>query len=125
MGVVYLLDQISIDIPHGAFDDECRFWSDLTGWPIHGGSVPEFRVLQRPDGMALRILLQRLDDDDPATLARAHLDFAVGEHGDAIAAWHQTLGATFARQGRRWITLTDPAGLPYCLTERDPVTGTL
>lgn len=121
----HLVDQVSIDIPFDAFAVECNFWSALTGWDIHGGSVPEFRILARPPGMALRILLQRLGQDDPATIARAHIDIAAGTSGDALASWHASLGATVLSRGRHWITLMDPAGLPYCLTERDPSTGSL
>lgn len=121
----YTFDQVSIDIPFDDFDAECTFWSDLTGWPVHGGSVPEFRVLPRSPDMALRLLLHRLGSDDPGTNARAHLDAAVGSQGEAIAAWHESLGATIEQRGRRWITMRDPAGLPYCLTERDPVNGSL
>ncbi len=124
-GAPHVVDQVSIDIPHGAFDAECRFWADLTTWPIHGGSVPEFRLLARQADMALRILLQRLGPDDDADRARAHLDVAAGTGGDAIASWHTSLGAQVLQRGRRWITLLDPAGLPYCLTERDPSTGSL
>lgn len=121
----YTFDQVSIDIPFDDFEAECTFWSDLTGWPVHGGSVPEFRVLPRSPDMALRLLLHRLGRDDLDTNARAHLDAAVGTHGEAIAAWHESLGATIEQRGRHWITMRDPAGLPYCLTERDPVHGSL
>ena len=34
-----------------------------------------------------------------------------------------TFGAQITDVGPRWTTLTDPAGLPYCLTIRDPTTG--
>jgi hypothetical protein len=121
----YTFDQVSIDIPHDAFEAECEFWAALTGWALHGGSVPEFRLLARPEGMPLRILLQRLGHDDTGTTARAHLDAAVGTNGESIASWHTSLGATVLGRGRHWITLSDPAGLPYCLTERDPITGSL
>ncbi len=118
-------DQISIDVPFGEYDGECSFWSELTGWPIHQGSMAEFRVLERPPQLPLRILLQRLGTDDTGDRARAHLDAAVGPAGEAIAAWHRSLGATIVGRGPRWITLTDPSGRPYCLTERDPITGTI
>ena len=130
----YRFDQISVDIPFHQFDAECEFWSDLTGWRLHDGSVPEFRVFERPrvesstggtGAMPIRLLMQRLGEEDPGPHARAHLDAAVGLDGDAIASWHTSLGAKVLGRGRRWITLLDPAGLPYCLTERDPMTGEL
>ncbi|HEV2887214.1 MAG TPA: VOC family protein, partial [Jatrophihabitans sp.] len=36
-----LLDQICLDIPAAAFPAECRFWSELTGWP-RGRTSEEF-----------------------------------------------------------------------------------
>ena len=46
-----------------AYDTECAFWSELTGWPVRGSvSRPEFRHLVRPDGIPIRLLLQRLGE---------------------------------------------------------------
>ena len=120
-----LVDQVAIDVSSGAFETECRFWSELTGWEVHSGALPEFAVLTRPVGMPLRILLQRLGPDDPATEARAHLDFACGPNVEALAALHRSLGAKLVREEKYWTTLSDPSGFPYCLTRRDPLTGTL
>jgi hypothetical protein len=83
----------------------------------------EFTVLLPPAGQPLRLLLQRLGADDAATSARAHLDLACGGHVDLAAAWHERLGARVVQRDHPWTTLTDPAGLAYCLTPRDPVTG--
>ena len=80
--------------------------------------------LVRPDGMPLRLLLQRLGDD-PRTQVTAHLDLAVGDKRTETIAAHLALGASVVGHGARWTTLRDPAGLPYCLTDRDPATGLL
>ena len=66
--------------------------------------------------------VKRLDSEDDG--CRAHLDFACD---DMVAErWrHEALGATFVRSTTNWTTLRDPAGLEYCITRRNPETGTL
>ncbi|MEZ5166804.1 MAG: VOC family protein [Acidimicrobiales bacterium] len=112
----HLVDQISIDVPHDAFVREVAFWADLTGWPELAGSRAEFVALERPATMPLRFLIQRLDADDGATSARAHLDLACGEHRDAVARQHVAMGATVADRTAIWTVMRDPVGMPYCLT---------
>jgi hypothetical protein len=72
------LDQVSIDIPAAAFDRETSFWAALTGWELSAGALDEFAYLVRPETMPLRLLLQRLAEDDGRITARAHLDLACG-----------------------------------------------
>ncbi len=72
-------------------------------------------------GMPLRILLQRLDEPD--SVVRAHLDWAAGSARDDVVARHEVLGANQVGRHRRWVVMTDPAGMRYCLTARDPRTG--
>ena len=120
-----LVDQLSIDVPAAAYDAECAFWSALTGWELHRGALAEFTVLARPTGIPLRLLLQQLGEDDGSSTARAHLDLASGGDVATLAAEQVALGAHLVRQTQYWTTLTDPAGLHYCLTRRDPITGTL
>lgn len=117
-----LVDQLCLDIPPGAFDAECDFWAALTGLDHRAGG-PGFRYLPRPAGMPLRLLLQRLDDP-AAGAVRAHLDLACSDIA-AERRRHEALGATMGYQGRVWITLRDPAGTAYCITRRNPDTGTL
>ena len=38
---------------------------------------------------------------------------------------HVALGATVLAREEFWTVLADPAGLPYCITDRDPATGEL
>jgi hypothetical protein len=122
-GPVALVDQLCVDIPAARFEDECEFWARLTGCARrHSTARPEFDYLERPEGMPLRLLLQRRDDSDGPT--RAHLDLAC-EDVDALVERHVQLGATTIGRFDHWTSMTDPSGLPYCITARDPRTGTL
>ncbi|MFF2199597.1 VOC family protein [Streptomyces sp. NPDC058145] len=115
------LDQVCLDIPPSGYDTESAFWAALTGWDLLTGSRPEFRVLRPPAGQPVRILLQRLDDDGPAS---AHLDLACADIA-AVRTRHERLGATHVQDGPHWTVMRDPAGGTYCLTGRDPGTGGL
>ncbi|KUN02445.1 hypothetical protein AQI95_26870 [Streptomyces yokosukanensis] len=115
------LDQVCLDIPPSAYAAECGFWAGLTGWERLTGSRPEFEVLKPPAGLAVRILLQRLDTERPAG---AHLDLACADTA-AVRARHEKHGAVLVRQGPHWTVMRDPAGGTYCLTGRDPRTGAL
>lgn len=122
-GALHLVDQLCIDIPAASFDEECAFWSRVTGWEQRHSSVrSEFRYLDRPVGCPLRLLLQRRDDDDGA--ARAHLDLASSDR-DAVVAHHVRLGATVTARFDGWTVLADPSATVYCVTDRDPATGSL
>jgi Glyoxalase-like domain len=137
-----LFDQLCLDIPAGAYDAECRFWSEFTGWPRRSSS-PEFTSLasehrRRSRGarrvgeerlrdeqmysplatVPIRLLLQRLGPDDGGP-ARAHADLACDDV-PAERQRHQALGAELVRIAEHWTTLRDPAGLLYCITDRDP-----
>ncbi|MEW1953378.1 VOC family protein [Terrabacter sp. NPDC080008] len=117
-----IVDQVALDIPAGDYDGECGFWSALTGWPVRRSvSRPELRHLVRPDGIPLRLLLQRLDAaSGPVT---GHVDLACDDRPTEVHR-HVGLGATVvADHGGGWTTLRDPAGLLYCVTDRDPRSG--
>jgi hypothetical protein len=118
-----LVDQVCLDIPPLAFSAEAAFWQALTGWDRRPGSRPEFEYLVRPPDMPLRLLLQRLEGDDERGPCRAHLDLACDDVR-AERLRHENLGAVEVAEPS-WTTLRDPAGLVYCITRRDPVTGTL
>ncbi|UXX95362.1 VOC family protein [Streptomyces sp. AD2-2] len=116
------LDQVSLDIGPGSYDAELAFWSALLpDWASLAGALPEFHVLKPPPGLPIRVLLQRLDEERPAS---AHLDLACADIGTAVVV-HEHLGASVVSQGRHWTVMRDPAGGTYCLTGRDPETGGL
>ncbi len=116
-------DQVSIDVPAPLFDREVEFWARLTGWTKVPSRLDEFIALERPPGIPIRFLLQRLGDEDGAV--RAHLDLACGDGVEAVAESHVALGAELVARFEYWTTLRDPAGRLYCLTRRDPVGGSL
>ncbi len=124
-GARSLVDQVAIDIPPDRFAAEVAFWTELTGWEHRTTGSPELELLVRPDGMPLRLLFQRLGDSERGGTVRAHLDLAAGAHVGVLTEEHRRLGATVVRERPNWTTLADPAGLPYCLTRRDPATGLL
>jgi hypothetical protein len=116
------LDQVCLDLAPSVFDAEIAFWSALLAdWRSLPGSRPEFHVLEPPAGLPIRILLQRLDEERPAS---AHLDLACADI-DATRAEHERLGAELVSRATHWTVLRDPTGGLYCLTGRDPETGGL
>ena len=116
-----LADQACLDIPPAAFAAEVAFWRDLTGWAASEISDDdEFVSLRRPTDMPVRMLLQRRDDEPPAS---AHVDFAT-RHRDAQTERHVRAGAEVVEVFRQWTVMRDPVGRIYCLTDRAPATGT-
>ncbi|MET7681031.1 VOC family protein [Streptomyces sp. NPDC005423] len=118
------LDQVCLDLAPSVFDAEVAFWSGLlgeNGWDSAVGSRPEFHVLKPPPGLPVRVLVQRLGDERPAS---AHLDLACADIG-ATRARHERLGAVLVAEHTHWSVLRDPVGGTYCLTGRDPETGGL
>jgi predicted enzyme related to lactoylglutathione lyase len=112
-----VVDQLCLDVPAGVYEREERFWSDVTGWPVRETDLPEFSYLQRPAGMAIRLLLQR----SGAAVAGVHVDFACADV-DAEVARHVALGASVVRRvPGDWTTLRDPVGREYCVTGRAPL----
>jgi hypothetical protein len=112
------VDQVCLDVPASRWDDECRFWADLTGWELTDHDPDdEFRRLVRPEGLAVQVLLQRLDDEQP--VVTGHVDLAADDV-DAEVERHRVLGAREVRRTPHWVTLLDPAGRAYCVTRRKP-----
>jgi len=113
-----MVDQVCLDIPPSRWEEECRFWADLTGWDlVDQNPADEFRRLRRPPGLAIQILLQRLDDEQPVVVG--HLDLGSDDYL-AETDRHLALGASEVRRTPDWVTLRDPSGRAYCVT-RHPV----
>lgn len=121
-GVRTLLDQVCLDVPVSRYAAELAFWSALTGWEVRAGSVPGFSSLVRPGDIPVRLLVQQLQEADGAV--RAHLDFACLDREEETAR-HVALGAEVERVAPVWTVLVSPGGRRYCLTDRDPLTGTV
>lgn len=115
------VDQVCLDLPAAVHDLEAAFWTRLTGWERHRGRLPEFELLIPPTGMPVRILLQRLTGGDTAG---AHVDLATTDRV-ATRAQHVALGARELAVHQHWTVMCDPADGLYCLTDRDPLTGSL
>jgi hypothetical protein len=113
-----LADQLCLDIPSEAYEPECAFWSELTGWPVVYTGAPEFRRLNPPGELPVQFLLQRLGADD-ADGMRAHLDMSADAPAAEVAR-HVALGGAVVAEFAHWTTLRDPAGLLYCVTHRRP-----
>ena len=121
-GGTSIVDQVCLDIPGRQLEAETAFWARLTGWEHTQGRFPEFGTLERPDGQPLRLLLQRLDTDDGPV--RAHFDLSSADRVAEVVR-HRSLDAELVRETGNWTVLRDPAGLEYCVTDRDPATGVL
>jgi hypothetical protein len=115
-------DTLCLDIPPQRFEQECAFWSALTGWATSPARVPGYSYLEKPaePGAALPflILLQRLDAAEPGQRVRAHVDFGCAD--DQAIARHVSLGARVTGAFGHWTVLADPVGHAYCLVGRDP-----
>lgn len=116
-----LVDQVCLDIPADRYDEECAFWERTTGWELRPISR-EFRALVRPEGIPVRLLLQRLDEETGPV--RAHLDLATDDRAAEVDR-HEQLGAAVVAVHPQWTVLRDPSEAAYCVTDRDPGTGVI
>ena len=117
--VPHAVDQICLDVTAEHFDAEVAFWSALTGWKPNPQALDEFCSFAQPPSLPIRLLLQRLGRNHSAG-ARAHLDLSCGDDVAAVVDWHVSLGATVVESHQHWTVMNDPAGMPYCLTGRQP-----
>lgn len=120
-GATSRLDQVCLDIGPSQYAVESAFWHAVTGWERLRGALTEFEVLKPEPTVPIRILLQRLGEDRPAAV---HHDLACSDI-DEVRAVHEAHGARFEHRGARWLVMSDPVGGTYCLTARDPETGSL
>ena len=116
--------QVSVDVPGPGFDREAARWAALSGGRVEVlERRPEFAWLRVAGGpRPLDVLLQRLDRIDGSVTA--HLDVGSPDRAAEVRR-HLALGASVVAEEDFWTVLSDPAGLPYCVTDRDPATGRL
>ncbi len=115
------LVQVCLDLPGRRVEREVAFWREVLGGRFVASDAPEFVGKWHDDaGSPLQLLFQRLDEVDGRV--RAHLDLGT----DAPAAEVRRLlglGATDVGPGRGgWHVLTDPVGMPFCVTANAPDT---
>lgn len=111
--------QVAIDVPRASYDAELSFWRALTGWTERSSALTEdFRFLVPPAGLPLRLLVQRLGEEEGAV--RAHLDWGTTDRA-AETERHLALGARVLAVHSHWTVLVDPLGRSYCLTDQSPL----
>lgn len=115
------LVQLCIDSPATLHDAEIDFWRAATGWRHENSVLPEYGgKLFPPLPAPVRLLFQRLGDDDAGTATRVHIDLGTDDIPAEVARI-EALGATRSSyEGEGWVQLTDPAGMPFCVTRISP-----
>lgn len=116
-GHASIVDQVCLDVPPRLYEAELSFWSAVTGWEVERLEDSEFDRLVRPAHSPLRLLLQRLDDDQERVTA--HLDLSTTDRAAEVAR-HEALGARVAGVFDEWTVMEPPAGPTYCITDRVP-----
>jgi hypothetical protein len=115
-----VVDQLTLDIAHDAWDREKTFWSRLTGWTVVQSPRPQFARLHTPPSLPVRILLQRRDEGGTSS----HLDIATDDRAAEVERLTR-LGATATGQGPTWTVMAGPDTSVFCVTDRNPATGLL
>jgi predicted enzyme related to lactoylglutathione lyase len=114
------LVQLCIDSPRDLHDAEVAFWRAATDWRYELSALEEYGgKLFPPSPAPVRLLFQRLGDDDRATAARVHIDLGT----DDISAEVERVEALDAQrryEGDGWVQLVDPNGMPFCVTRIPP-----
>jgi predicted enzyme related to lactoylglutathione lyase len=113
------LAQVCVDIPAQGYDREVAFWRQLTGWTFSRSGRTELADLLGPPEAPLRLLVQRLGEDDEGETTRAHIDLG-SDDIDAEAARLAGLGARHVERFDGWAVMEDPAGLVFCVTGKSP-----
>ncbi len=116
-GLPGVLDQLCLDVPGSRWESEGRFWELLTGWELRDSDERGFASLLRPPDIPLRVLLQRLDEEEGPV--RGHVDLACVDRA-AETARHAAAGAVVLAEHPAWTVMSDPVGRVYCLTDRRP-----
>lgn len=108
-GHVSRVYQATVDIPSERYDSESRFWASLLDAELETiERRREYRLLRSRSAVALRLLLQRLDESHGQV--RAHLDVGTDDRV-AETSRHWQLGANVVGVHDFWTVLSDPGGL--------------
>jgi hypothetical protein len=114
--------QVCLDIPAASYDTEVLFWINATGWTTEGSNRAEFESLVPPPSSPVKLLLQRLGEDDTRSETSAHIDLGTDDRSAEIDRL-VGLAAIDVEQPPNpggWHVLEDPAGLRFCVTGRPP-----
>jgi hypothetical protein len=114
--------QVCLDIPSSIYPHERDFWAAMFEGTTEVLRRSEFARVRGGRRLALDLLLQRLDEDTGPV--GAHLDLGTTDRPAEVER-HRALGARVVAEEEFWTVLRDPAGSPYCVTDRDPATGRL
>ena len=101
---------IVIDVPSADHAATAAFWGAATGQEQRQLSFPEFHGARLHDSLTL--LVQQLGDGG----ARVHVDIHTDDVPAEIARL-EALGATVVDRFPDWTTMSDPAGLPFCVVK--------
>jgi Glyoxalase-like domain len=96
---------------------------DVSSESLSAAASRATAALPRPEGIPVRLLLQGRSDAAPGDRVTGHVDFACDSRR-LLADVHAGVGARVLSTFPHWIVLADPVGRQYCLTGRDPRTGT-
>lgn len=111
------IEQLCVDVPHAQYADEVAFWSSLTGWSARS-VAPEYTKLEVPGDLPIRILVQRLGEEDERETASAHLDLSCGHRRDEVRRL-LAMGARHVRDDPEgWTVMEAPDGQTFCVVER-------
>lgn len=115
------LVQLCVDSPPELHEGEIAFWRAATGWRYESSALLEYGGKLIPPAPApVRLLFQRLGDDDDGSSTRVHIDLGTDDIAAEVARV-EALGATptpYAGEG--WVQLADPSGMPFCVTRIPP-----
>lgn len=121
MTVTGRLELVALDAPD--IERLTSFYTELTGWQVVR-TTPDWITIRAGDGQ--EIAFQLAPDHVPPQWSgrehpqQFHLDLQVTGR-EAAAERAVGLGATRLADGASWITLTDPAGHPFDLCEKEDV----
>ena len=115
------LVQLCIDSPADLHHAEVAFWRAATGWRYVLHEATEFEgKLFPPSPGPVQLLFQRLGDDDGGTSVRVHIDLGTDDIAAEVARIEALGAQRTPYEGEGWVQLTDPGGMPFCVTHNKP-----